>query len=208
MGAMPRTVRGMVERAGTRLASCLLVTLVAGACTFGGVSQDEFKEEANRRGGGVSQELALAAVGRVAEDQAVASPQFADITVHQGFVTMEVKVPDTGDVTDDYLYGSGIFSYSGLRGPDPNDAWTGSDPLESVLFSADEAGLDRIYDIVDDALEQAGGVDANFAEPWVSRISIRRLDPGNPPELRVSVETDRHEMTLIYSADGAFVEVQ
>jgi hypothetical protein len=178
--------------------------MLALASCVGSVSTEQFQDEVHERGGGLGRQVIVDAVEAVGDDQGTDLVQVRSLSVLPGRVAMEVQVPGSLEDVDAYTYGtSGVFGAGGLDGPEPVHTSSTDQPLESAVFTTEEAGLERFDELVDDAIAQAdlpGGY-ATGAE--IARPSGTSAGPAT----RVTVTNERRTVTVTFAADGTLLEV-
>lgn len=176
---------------------------VAVSGCVGSVGVDDFNDEVRERGGGLSQEVILDGVEEVGEAQDVREPQMRSVSVMPGRVALEVRVPGTPEDVDAYTFGtSGLFGGGGLDGPEPVTTSATDQPLESAVFTVDQAGVERFDRMVDEALTQA-----DLPDSYATSASIRRPEGSLTPIVEVSVTNERRSVTVKFAPDGTVLEV-
>lgn len=204
------------------LALAAAVTVLAAGCV-GSVDRDQFDHIVQERGGGLSQRLVLEAVSALEEELDVDPLLVQSITATNETVTIEAVSPEFPDEIDRYTYGGGDLD--GPEPASQNPAVTIPDIVVSDLppgvelpdevqdlvdglggtdagspagpmFSVDEIALDRLDEIVDDAIDTA-----DLRGGYADSVTIS-APAGGGPLIRVSVTNDRRDVTVTYSADG------
>lgn len=178
------------------------VAFVLASCV-GSVDQDEFNDEVRERGGGLSHDVIDDAVAMVAADQGIASVQLRSLSVMPGRVALEARVPGSIEDVDAYTYGtSGMFGGEGLDGPEPVHTSPVDPPLESAVFTTEQAGIERFDDLVDQAIAEA-----DLPGGYATAATIDRPEGRGQPQVEVSVTNARRTVMVRFAADGTLVEV-
>lgn len=179
-----------------------VVAFVLASCV-GSVDQDEFNDEVHERGGGLSHEVIDDAVAAVAADQGIEAVQVRSMSVMPGRVALEVRVPGSIEDVDAYTYGtSGMFGGEGLDGPEPVHTSAVEQPLESAVFTTEQAGIQRFDDLVDQAIAEA-----DLPGGYATGATIDRPEGSRQPVVEVTVTNARRTVTVVFTADGTLVEV-
>lgn len=180
-----------------------LSVLALGACV-GSISDDEFDDEVRSRGGGLDGALVVDAVDAIEAELAVDDVRVRSITVSPGYVVMEVQVPTDPEELDSYRFGSaGRYGGRGLADPIPMSRNAGEPPLDTQVFAPEAAGIERLDDMVDQALDAA-----DLAGGWAQGASVR-LPPGGDaaPVTTVTVTNERRTVAVTFAADATELEV-
>lgn len=178
------------------------VALVLASCV-GSVDQDTFNDEVHERGGGLSHKVVDDAVAAVAADQGITSVQLRSLSVMPGRVALEVRVPGSIEDVDAYTYGtSGMFGGEGLDGPEPVHTSPVDPPLESAVFTTEQAGVERFDDLVDQAIAAA-----DLPGGHATGATIDRPVGSRQPQVEVTVTNERRSVMVTFTADGTLVEV-
>ena len=130
---------------------------------------------------GGSPPLALDAVAELEEELGV-DVRVASLTL--ALTRVDVLVPTSGrsGSLDAYRYGtSGAFGGRGFSGPTPVAADPG-DLREGAAFDPDDAGLEHLDAVVDDARAVAA-----LPGAWVARVEVRRDATAGEPRTTVTV---------------------
>ena len=195
-----------------------VVLVVAAAISVGCVeSSREVVREAQARGGGVTAELVTDAVAAVADRQGIDTVELRSVSVAFTQVALEVAVPadepadgdadaegeDTRDLAA-YEYGtSGRFGVHGL-GPAQEVMRSSTEaPLSASLFTLEDAGVERLDEMVDASLD-AADLDAGY----VAGATIARPPAGGAPQTVVAVTDGRRTVDVVLGPDAAVVEVR
>ena len=171
---------------------------------IGSVTRESFEDEVHARGGGLSQRLAVEAVGSVEDELHVDSVRLRSLTVNPGYVSLEVQVPESVEDLDSYTFGtSGMYGGGGLSGPDPVARSFDEGSLEAQVFTLEQAGVDHLDATVDTAVREAG-LDGGYA----TTANVVRL-PGQPdPQTTITVTNVRRTLTVTFGPDGDVLGVQ
>jgi hypothetical protein len=170
----------------------------------GSISGDEFDDEVRSRGGGLDSHLVVDAVDAIEAELDVDELRVRSIGVSPGYVVMEVQVPTDPEELDSYRFGSaGRYGGRGLGDPIPMSRSAGEPPLDTQVFAPEAAGIGRLDDMVDRALEAA-----DLPGGWAEGASVRRA-PGDDaaPVTTVTVTNDRRTVAVTFAADGTELEV-
>jgi hypothetical protein len=188
---------------GWRSATIAVTTaFLVGGCV-GSIDRGEFDDEVHARGGGLSQDVIVDAVDEVGAAQDEATVQMRSVTVMPGRVALEVRVPGTPEDVDAYTFGtSGMFGGGGLDGPEPVTTSATDQPLESSVFTLEQAGVERFDGMVDEALTQA-----DLPGAYATSATIHRPAGSPAPQIEVSVTNDRRSVSVTFAADGTVLEV-
>ena len=175
------------------MGAALALALVLTAC--GGISRNDLEEESRRRGGGLGSTQPLAALAAIEEEQG--DPvRFTNLNASLNSVTVTALVPGSDDELDLWYH-----SNDDLRGPEPYPEAPPANELRTQLIDPDDVALDRLDDIVDDAIETADLRDGYASSLQVTRFGAERTVIG------VEVENERRSVTVRYRADGERLEV-
>jgi hypothetical protein len=183
-----------------------MVLLAVGplAACIGSQTREAFEDEVHARGGGLSQGLAIEATDAVAEELHVDGVRLRSLNLTPGHVTMEVQVPDSLEDLDSYGYGtSGMYGGGGLSGPDPVARSFDEASLEGQVFSREEAGVDRLDEMVDTAVREA-----DLPGGYATSATVVRLAGQPGPQTSVVVTNVRRTLTVNFAADGTLLGVQ
>jgi len=176
------------------------------ASCVGSVSRQQFEDESQARGGGLSQDVILDALVAVADDQGADPVQLRSVSVMPSRVSLEARVPGSPEDLDAYSFGtSGQLGGDGLDGPEPVARSSTEAPLESTLFTAQAAGVRRFDEMVDAALEEA-----DLPGGYASGATITKPDAGAGalPQTVVTVTNVRRTVTVALSPDVSILGVQ
>lgn len=185
-----------------------------------GVSGREIVDESRARGGGLTGDLVVDAVGAVAERQGVDTVALRSVTVVFTQVVLEVGVPAGGagdapsapdgiealadvDEVVVYEYGtSGRFGEHGLAGPRSMVGSSIEAPLGPALFTLEQAGVERFDEMVATALEEA-----DLAGAYATGATIARAPGGGGPRTVVTVtgDVDGDAVDVTFAPDGRVV---
>src|SRR5690606_414923 len=150
--------------------------LALGACV-GSISGGEFDDEVRSRGGGLDGALVADAVDAIEADVGVDEVRVRSVDGSPGYVVVPVQVPADPAALDTYRFGAaGRYGGQGLSGPDPVARGAGEPPLDMQVFVPEAAGIGRLDDMVDQALEAA-----DLPGGWTESASVR-LPPAGGTE--------------------------
>lgn len=201
------TVQGGRRRAARRTVTSTvalgLSVLALGACV-GSISGGEFDDEVRSRGGGLDGDLVADAVDAIEADVGVDEVRVRSVDVSPGYVVVQVQVPSDPDELDTYRFGAaGRYGGRGLSGPHPVARGAGEPPLDTQVFVPEAAGIGRLDDMVDQAIEAA-----DLPGGWAEGASVR-MPPGGGagPVTTVTVTNDRRTVTVTFAAEGTLLEV-
>ena len=170
----------------------LLVT----ACV-GSVDREEFEREVQERGGGISQELPIAAVAALENELDVDEVEVRSITVTNEQVVLEARSPEFPDEFDSFTYRADGFS------GDPTPSQTATEDPGQEAFNPRDIELDRLDDMVDQGIEEA-----DIRGGYADTVTISRPQPGGPPVIAVSVTNERGSVSVRFGPDGELIGVE
>ena len=180
-----------------------LLWVVLTGCV-GTVTRAEFDQEVQRRGGGFHQQQVLDLVDGVAAR--VGTDRFAvtHLTVSPGsdVVTLRVRNPAAPDELDDYVFRAGdLLSTEPVR-------LSASTDLDAQTFVLADVALDRLDQMVDDALEAFAVSDTYVTSVQVG-LSARPGQESSPTVgVVVSMESPRTAGTATSTPGGELVDVR
>lgn len=188
---------------GALLLAALVAVAVLAACV-GSISKEALDEEMRSRGGnGIGEHLVVGAVEAVMDDLGADDIELRSLTASPARVTMEVRVPGTENL-DAYSFGtSGLYGGRGLDGPRPLTVSADAPPLETQVFLASNAGLDRFDEMVDTALAEA-----SLPGGYVDGATVRRFGEGSAIVIAIDVTGERSRATVSFAADGSLMGVE
>lgn len=203
MSGRGRSTRGR-PRPGFLLVQALVGVAVLAACV-GSVTKQDLDEEMRSRGsGGIGERLLTEAVQAVLDALGARDVHMRSLTASPGQVTMHVRVPETSNI-DSYDYGtSGLYGGRGLDGPSPVSVSRDGPPLETQVFLASEAGVDRFDEMADQALAEAA-----LAGGYVEGATIRRSEAHGGPVVTIRVTNERTTgVAVSFTPDGSLIGVE
>jgi hypothetical protein len=182
--------------------AALLLAMGPLAACIGSQTREAFEDEIHARGGGLSQRLAVEAVGAVEDELHVDGVRLRSLTLTPGQVTLEVQVPGSVEDLDSYRYGtSGMYGGGGLSGPEPVARSFDEAALEGQVFTPEQAGVDRLDEIVDAALREA-----DLPGGYATSATVVRLGGQPDPQTAVVVTNVRRTLTVTFAPDGTVLE--
>ncbi len=180
----------------------VLAAVVTGC--VGTVTREEFDREVQRRGGGFRQQQVLDVVDRVAER--VGTDRFAvtHLTVSPGsdVVTLRVRNPAAPAELDDYVFRAGD-----LDGPEPVQL-SADDDLDAETFVLTDVALDRLDQMVDDAVEAFAVSDSYVTSVQVGFVAVPGQGSPAAVGVVVALESPRAAGAATFTAGGELLGVQ
>jgi hypothetical protein len=196
-------MRRRAGRGGRSAALSVLLVASLGACV-GSVSHTSFDDEVHARGGGLSQQQVLDGITAIEHRLGVHRLELRSINVQPATVDYEVEVPGSIEDLDAYVYGtSGGYGGRGLRGPSPVPRSSSEPSLEAQVFTADQAGVAGLDDIVDAARHEA-----DLPGGYAVSATLMRREGASGPLTSVQVTNVRRTVTVTFSAAGKVLGVQ
>lgn len=176
------------------------------------------------RGGGLSQGLVLDAIDALGREVGTDQPLLQSIVATSETVSLVAVSPDFSDELDSYTYRG-----DDLSGPEPVNQGsidmelpefpagvsipegvqdlldqagaTSADGNPTGVFSPDDISLDRLDQMVDEAIETVA-----LREGYATSVSIR-IRVGARPEIRVDVTNERRSASVAFGPRGRLLEV-
>lgn len=177
--------------------------LALGACV-GSIDRDDFDDEVRSRGGGLDGSLVSDGVDAVAGDLGVDGIEVWSVAVLPGSVTLQVRLPAQPDALDSYRYGtSGQYGGRGLSEPQPLSTNSAFGDMETRVFDPTAVGLDRLDEMVAEAIG-AAGLDGGWAS---GATTTRGAAPGADVVTAVTVTDERRTVVVTFGSDGTLLEV-
>lgn len=176
-------------------AAALVAAVALASCTgIGAVDQRELEEEAQDRGGGVTQGLVDEALAAIAEKSGRDPLYVLTLTATLGQVTVVVPSED-GTAAETWRYGtSGLLGGKGLEGPER------SGPASGASFTAEQAGLDDL-----DAAVAAARRDVGRPDAWVEGIAVGQTSAEASPLTTVQLADAAGQQQVVLAPDGTLV---
>ena len=194
---------GAVASGAMRRIAVLVVGALLLAGCVGTVDRSDFEAEIQARGGGFDQAMVIDAVDGVAARVGTDEFEITRLTANPmaGLVTMQVRDPRAPDQLDDYTFRRGS-----LESVDPVQV-SAADDLDADAFPIAGFALDRLDDMVDDALD-AYDTDGGYVD-GVSLVRVGTTEAGQGVgAVQLQLESPRSSAVARFTPGGELISLE